>query len=329
MKKFLILIKIFLIIAIVLVSSFAFINRGKIKFYISAAKKYMSFQENLSTTSVSDMKNLTGMNNIDVKDLVYKNTNNVPLTLDIYKAKKDLPKGSPVILYVHGGSWVYGDKSIPSVLSPLLDTFRDEGFTIVSVDYELMKPGVSFDKLTSDVKDAVRWIYKNKDTYNFNTDEIGLLGISSGAHLSLLSAYTSDNEFKGDPNLANYPSKVKYVIDLLGPTDLNSLDFSKASWDLNNILNSIPNIKEVASKYSPINYVHSNAPKTLMVYSKEDSLVPYKNCTELYNKCKDNGVFVNLITLENSGHDFSKLNKEDVLSLSKGVLKFIVQNSPL
>ncbi|NOH15576.1 alpha/beta hydrolase [Clostridium cochlearium] len=327
MKKFFKLIKVLLIISIIFISSFAFINRGKIKFYISAVKKYMRFQESFSTSS--NMDNLKGMDSMDMKNLVYKNTNNVPLTLDIYKAKKELPKGSPVILYVHGGAWVYGDKNIPNIISPILDTFRDEGFTIISVDYELMKPGILFDKLTSDVKDAVRWVYKNKDAYNFNTDEIGLLGISSGAHLSLLAGYSNDNEFKGDPNLANYPSKVKYIVDLLGPTDLNSLDFSKASWDINNILNSIPNVKEVASKYSPINYVHKNAPKTLMVYSKTDSLVPYKNCTELYNQCKSNGVFVELVNLENSEHDFSNLNKEDILSLSKGILKFIVQNSPL
>lgn len=327
MKKIFKFIKVFLIVAIIFISSFAFINRGKINFYINATKKYMNFQKSFSSTS--DIETLSDMDNIDVKDIVYKNTNNIPLTLDIYKSKKELSKGSPVILYVHGGAWAYGDKSIPSILLPLLDTFRDEGFTIISVDYELMKPGISFDKLTSDVKDAVRWIYKNKDVYNFNTDEIGLLGISSGAHLSLLAGYTDDNEFKGDPNLVAYPSKVKYIIDLLGPTDLNSLDFSKASLDIENILKSTSNIKEVASKYSPINYVHKNAPKTLMIYSREDSLVPYKNCTALYDKCKNNGVFVNLITLENSGHDFSKLNREDVISLSKGVLIFIVKNSPL
>ena len=327
MRKFFKVVKIFLILFVVIVLSFAYINKGKIKFYINAAKKYMSFQETFSSTS--DMKDLNNMNTIDVKNVVYKNTNNVPLTLDMYKAKKQLPNGSPVILYVHGGAWVYGDKSIPAVLSPILDTFRDEGFTIISVDYELMKPGVSFDKPTSDVKDAVRWIYKNKDVYNFDTNEIGLLGISSGAHLSLLSGYTNDDEFKGDPKLSSYSSKVKYIIDLLGPTDLNSLDFSKASLDLNNILTSIPNVKEVASKYSPINYVHKDAPKTLMIYSKKDSLVPYTNCTELYDKCKNNRVSADVITLENSGHDFSKLKKEDVLSLSKGVLKFIVNNSSL
>ncbi|OFH99486.1 acetyl esterase [Clostridium acetireducens DSM 10703] len=327
MKRFVKILKIILIAVVIFISCFTFIYRNRIKLYINIGKKYVYLQKKLH--SDIHIKDINAMNTIYAENIVYKNTNNVPLTLDIYKSKKKLSKGSPVILYVHGGSWVYGDKSIPSALSPLLDVFREEGFTIISVEYQLMKPGVGFDKLVSDIKDAVRWVYKNQYEYNFNTNEIGILGISSGAHLSLLAAYTGDNEFKDDSNLEVYPSKVKYVIDILGPTDLNSLNFSKATWDINNILKSIPNIKYVVSKYSPINYVHENAPKTLMVYSKKDTLVSYKNSTELYNKCVENGVFVKLVTLENSSHDFSNLSKQDILLLSKEVLKFIVQNSPL
>lgn len=129
--------------------------------------------------------------------------------------------------------------------------------------------------------------------------------------------------------LEAYPSKVKYIIDFLGPTDLNTLDFSKANWDINNILKSIPNIKEVASKYSPINYINKEIPKTLMVYSKNDTLVPYKNAIDLYNKCKEKKASAKLVTLQNSSHDFSNFKKEDILLLSKEVLRFIVENSSI
>ncbi|WP_027623283.1 alpha/beta hydrolase [Clostridium lundense] len=327
MKKFFKFIKIFLLLIFILVSCFAFIYRGQIKFYVNIGKKYISLKQNVS--SIPNTKSLGKSSTADIKNVVYKNTNNVPLTLDIYKSKKGLSKGSPVIIYIHGGSWVYGNKNIPSILSPILDSFREEGFTIVSVEYELMKPGVNFDKLVSDVKDAIRWVYKNKDIYNFNTNEIGLLGISAGAHLSLLASYSNNNEFRDDKTLENYPSKVKYIIDFLGPTDLNTLDFSKVNWDINNILRSIPNISEITLKYNPVSYIHKEAPKTLMIYSKNDTIVPYKNGIELYNKCKENNIWSKLVTLENSSHDLSGLNKEDILTLSKEVLRFILQNSTI
>lgn len=327
MKKIFKFIKIFSLLIFVAISCFAFIYRDNIQLYISLGEKYTDLQRNTST--IPKTTNSHNINTTDFESVVYKNTNNVPLTLDIYKAKKQLSKSSPVLLYVHGGSWVYGNKNIPSALSPILDSFREQGFTIISVEYELMKPGVGFDKPVSDVKDAVRWVYKNKDTYNFNSNEIGVLGISSGAHLSLLACYTDDKEFRDDKNLENYPSKVKYLIDFLGPTNLNTLDFSKANWDINNILRSIPNVKDLTYRYSPVSYVHTGAPKTLMIYSKNDTLVPYKNGVELYNRCKENDVFAKLIPLENSNHDLSGLSKKDMLTLSKEVLKFILQNSSI
>lgn len=207
MKNFLKLIKMFLILALIFLCFFIFVYRGKIKLYMSIGKKYINMQRNIpSDISIDDSNS---MNTANLKDIIYKNTNNVPLTLDIYKSKKQLSKGSPVILYVHGGSWAYGNKEIPSALSPILDTFREEGFTIISIEYELMKPGVNFDKLVCDVKDSIRWIYKNKDTYNFNTKEIGILGISAGAHLSLLASYTDDGKFTDDKNFRSLSFKSK------------------------------------------------------------------------------------------------------------------------
>ncbi|MHC9344865.1 alpha/beta hydrolase fold domain-containing protein, partial [Clostridium perfringens] len=80
-------------------------------------------------------------------------------------------QGSPVLLYVHGGSWFYGNKDIPVLIAPLLDSFRKEGYTIIIVGYELATDKVDFNKQASDLKDAIRWLYKNKETYRFNTDE--------------------------------------------------------------------------------------------------------------------------------------------------------------
>lgn len=325
MKKFFKFISMLLLFIIILASFLAFMYRGKIKFFINAGKKYSNFKNNVSYMD----KNSHNMTSADYKNIIYKKQNGVSLTLDIYKAKKDLPKGSPVILYVHGGAWVYGDKNIPSIVSPLLDIFRDEGFTIISVEYELMKPNVSFSKPVSDVKDAIRWIHKNKDIYGFNENEIGVLGISAGSHLGLLASYSKNDEFLGDSSLKSYPCNVKYMVDFIGPTDLKSLDFSKGGEYINNILNSLPNMNKLSSTFSPINYVKKGCPKTLMIYSENDNLVPYENGLELYDKCKANKVWTKLVTLHNKNHNFSDINKEDLITLSKELLIFIVMNSPL
>lgn len=324
MKKFF---KYLLLFSLIFMLGFIFLYRERLCLYINISKKYYELKDNIAPVNANIEP--TELVTPDFKDVIYKNTSNSSLTLDIYSAKKKLSKGSPVILYVHGGSWVYGDKSIPSIIAPLLDTLRDEGYTIISTSYELLRKDFNFEKQTSDIKDTIRWINKNKDIYGFNSDDIGILGTSSGAHLSLLAAYSGEDEFKGDSTLTTYSSKIKYIIDFFGPTDLTTLKMDDLTWDLNNIIKATKNKEQLMKKYSPINFVNTDIPNTLIIHSKDDKLVPYENATALYEKCKQSGADVKLITLENSGHDLSNISKEDILSLLNGLFKFIISNSPL
>ncbi|MGG5460355.1 alpha/beta hydrolase fold domain-containing protein [Clostridium sp. B9] len=332
MKKFLKVLGVIFLSLIIVLGVVAYSFRAQIGFYINIGKEYLALKENPPT--IEELQNMSMSKDMDYKDIVYKDTHGKTQTLDIYGPEKKLKNGSPVILYVHGGSWVYGNKEIPEVIAPLLDAFRKEGYTVISVGYELARDKVDFYKQTADVKDAIRWVYKNKDTYGFNTDEIGVIGASAGAHLSLLATYSGNDDFVDDKELAKYPSEVKYVVDFFGPTELDTLDMSSASWDLNRSiertesqLNGEESISGYMDKYSPINYVKPNLPKTLIVHGRQDKLVPYSNSLDLYNKSKEEGNEVQILTLENSGHDFSQIDVNEVFELGLKVLNFILFNT--
>lgn len=330
MKKIVKFIGIMILIFILVTAVYLFSIRNRLSLYKSIGEKYLELAENPPV--INNIEDLNAMESMDYKDVEYKNNNGVSQTLDIYGPKKVLKGGSPVILYVHGGSWVYGDKSIPDVISPVLDSFREEGFTIISTSYELMSGEEIFDKQISDVKDTIRWIHKNKEVYGFNTNEIGVIGTSSGAHLSLMATYSEDDEFEGAEELEEYSSEVKYVIDFFGPTDLNTLDLSEASWDINQVIKSAEersSKEEIFNKYSPINYVKEDMPKTLIIHSKADNLVPYDNSVRLYDKLESTGNKVELLTLESSNHDLSGIQGEEGLKIAIQMLRFIVKNSPL
>ncbi len=107
-----------------------------------------------------------------------------------------------------------------------------------------------------------------------------------------------------------------------------------ASWDLNNSIEKTEkqlrgkeSITEYMYKYSPINYVKPNLPKTLIVHGRQDKLVPYSNSMDLYNKSKDMGNDIQILTLENSGHDFSQVDVNEVFELGFKVLNFILFNT--
>lgn len=291
------------------------------------ADKYISLRNNKWTTQGFNIEKSS--NSMNYKDVIYKNTNGVPLALDIYEPKNKVYKYSPVLLYVHGGSWVYGDKSIPDALSPILDTLREQGYTIISTSYELMRNKENFSKQISDIKDTIRWINKNSTSYNLDTNEVGIIGVSSGAHLSLMASYSKDNEFTDDMDLSNYKAKVKYLIDFAGPTDLSLLNTTSLNYDLSMIFSSLTNKDDIIKKYNPINYVNKTNPNTLIIQSNSDTVVPYKSSEKLYNKCLEVNSSAQLITLKSTAHDLSSISNEDVISLSEGLLKFVIFNSPL
>ncbi|BCZ47674.1 hypothetical protein psyc5s11_37410 [Clostridium gelidum] len=324
MKKFL---KIFFLILFISIIIFTIVFQKRIMLCYGIGEKYISLKDDIWTTKELDIT--TFSNSMNYSDVVYKNTNGVSLTLDIYGPIKQVYKSSPVLLYVHGGSFAYGDKSIPVALSPVLDTFREQGYTIISTSYELMKNTENFNKQISDVKDTIRWIYKNKSVYNIDTEEIGVIGVSSGAYLSLMASYSNDEDFVGDTQLSNYPSKVKYLIDFSGPTDLSLLNTTDLNFDLSKIFSSITNKDNIIKKFNPMTYVTSTIPNTLIIHSNLDTMVPYESSKKLYDKCIESNAKAELITLNSTAHDLSTISTDDIVSISEGLLKFVIFNSPL
>ncbi|WP_143315020.1 alpha/beta hydrolase [Clostridium sp. HBUAS56017] len=326
MKKFL---KYFLLVSLISIIFITIIFRQRLSLYYDIYRQYDLYKNEFSSLDSSSL--LVGANTDDLKKetIQYKNTKNTPVYLDIYRPENIPSKGSPVILYVHGGSWAYGNSEFPKVLSPILKSFLNQGYTIISVSYELLNKNVNFSKQVSDVKDSIRWIYKNKTTYNFNVNEIGVIGISAGAHLSLLATYSDNEEFVDDGSLKEYPYKIKYLIDFFGPTDLSSLDENLAIKESIPFISSIKNKDEYIKKFSSINYVKEGLPKTLIVHSKADTMVPYTNSSNLYDSSKAFGNKVSLVTLNNTDHDLSNLGDEDLKNLIFKVLTFMINNSPL
>lgn len=282
-----------------------------------------------SNESVTTLGNLTDYyttTSMDIKNIKYKESISKNVFLDIYKSDIE-DKPSPVILYVHGGSWVYGDNGIPKGLDPLLNAFNKRGYTIISVSYELLKENVPLENPIIDVKDSIRWIYKNKEKYNFDTDNIGIMGISSGAHLALMASYSGEDKFQGDKELRNYSSKVKYLIDIFGPTELSTLDIASIDEEYKEDIESIVDSWETLGKYTPINYISTHTPKTLIIHSEEDEIVPYENAKILYNKLKDNNIKTKLLTLKSGSHYFTGFNKFELTALCFEVLKFLDINN--
>jgi acetyl esterase/lipase len=288
---------------------------------------YMELKNsNKSIETLGQLTNYYVTNSMDIKRLKYKESESNDVFLDIYRSELN-DDASPVILYVHGGSWIYGDNGIPTGLEPIIKAFNKEGYTIVSVSYELLKDDTPIENPIKDVKDAIRWIYKNKTTYNFDTENIGILGISSGAHLGLMASYSKDDDFIGDTDLSKYSSKISYIIDVFGPTDLSSLDISSVGEEYTKEIENLLKSTTTLNNYNPIKYISKSSPSTLIIHSKTDEIVPYKNATSLYSELIYRGIKTKLLTLNSGSHYFNGYTQSEISALVFEILKFLDLNN--
>ena len=134
---------------------------------------------------------LTTPSDIDRFDNIIYGTDNKWQSLDIYRPK-DLPNPSPVIVSVHGGGWVYGNKEIYQFYCMNL---AQRGFCVVNFSYRLA-PKHRFPAALEDTNAVFEWLIKNADRYGFDTNNIFALGDSAGAQiLAIYSCILTNPEY--------------------------------------------------------------------------------------------------------------------------------------
>ncbi len=108
--------------------------------------------------------------------------------LDVYRLKEH-KESSPVIVNVHGGGWVYGDKELYQYYCMNL---AQRGFTVVNFTYHLA-PEYKFPTSIEDTNLVFEWVLKNADKYGMDTDNIFAVGDSAGAQMLAIYACIHTN----------------------------------------------------------------------------------------------------------------------------------------
>lgn len=132
-------------------------------------------------------------------------------TLDIYPA----PTGTvaPIVITVHGGGWVRGDNSGKRITC-ITQRLHELGYAVFSINYRQATPqqdGVPMQ--TNDITLATRWVKANGGNYGGDTNNITLLGGSSGAQLVALAGLLMNQK---------QPGLLRGVIEMSGVMDFPS-----------------------------------------------------------------------------------------------------------
>lgn len=124
--------------------------------------------------------------NVDYYDKV-KYGNDALQYVNIYKNKDN--KKRPLLIYIHGGSWVSG---ITEMRNQYIMKWAEKGFNTASISYSYA-PQKVFPSQLQEMFDAVDFLYDNRDKYNFDFDNLVIAGESAGGYfISYLASVLSD-----------------------------------------------------------------------------------------------------------------------------------------
>jgi len=110
----------------------------------------------------------------------------------------------PVILYFHGGGWVFADRKVYD--GGARGLAKQANAIVVSVDYRLA-PEHKFPAAHDDALAAYRWLTSNAKSINGDPQRLALAGESAGGNLALATAIAAHHAELTQPKhvLAVYP----------------------------------------------------------------------------------------------------------------------------
>jgi len=225
--------------------------------------------------------------------------------MDIYLPAGRSSSKTKVMIMMHGGAWGSGDKIDFNAYVDSLKK-REPSYAIFNINYRLSTNGTNtFPAQENDVKAAIEFIYSKRNDYAIS-DKFVLLGGSAGGHLALLQGYKYDN-----------PVKVKAIVDFFGPTDMVDIYNNPASPFIPaSIIATIVGATPVtnASLYqqsSPVNFVTSQSPPTIILHGGLDPLVSPNQSIALRNKLQIAGVTYQYVFYPTEAHGWAGASMTD------------------
>ena len=195
--------------------------------------------------------------------------------LDIYHPREPREGGFPVLLQVHGGGWMIGEKEQQA--KPLMYHLAQRGWLCVAINYRL-SPSAAFPAHIVDVKKSIAWIRENIAEYGGNPDFIAITGGSAGGHLSSLAALTP-NYAPYQPEFEEVDTSVQAAVPFYGVYDFLDRFDIRSEMSMEKMLAdkvmqcTREQDPQLWDEGSPLSNVNENAPPMFVIHGTHDSLV--------------------------------------------------------
>lgn len=220
--------------------------------------------------------NIKTVNSISVeKDVVYNDTLPDVCTLDIYCPPLKGRDKYPVLVDVHGGGWITGDKYWRRGLNR---AFADMGLCVISPNYGL-SPRFKYPECVKHLFACFKWICDHAEERRLDLDNVLITGDSAGGQLAcLVLAIQNNAEVKARIGAVDSPLRFKGGMLVCGAYDPDSMAKNILSNKLFLEMTGYgrKHLREFKDYdlMNPVNFVDKDFPADVMVaYGRFDAFV--------------------------------------------------------
>jgi acetyl esterase/lipase len=261
------------------------------------------------------------------------------LKADVYRRADDIVR--PVVIWIHGGALILGDRSLSPQAGTLEGRLLKAGYAVVSIDYRLA-PHVKLPAIIEDVQDACTWVRnKGPKLFHIDPDKIAVAGGSAGGYLTLMTGFRVkprpkvlvslwgygdiDGAWysKPDPFYRKQPLVSKEEADKQGGGKLYLYLRQQGLWPKKLTGRDPATEPRAFDPFCPVRNVTRKYPPTLLVHGDKDTDVPYEQSVAMAMELKRQRVEHKLIRLAGAGHGLSKANAKAVAQTHARVVAFL------
>lgn len=245
-------------------------------------------------------------------DVVYRASLMRRQRLDTYEPLAPAPDGrAPVVIFLHGGSWIHGDRVTIRVVDRFLRRMREAGYFVIAPDYTTSVLRGLRGPLAN-VEAAIRWVADQADHYGYDPHNIGLYGVSAGGHLALMAASTMS-----DPGLS-----FAFVFAECAPSDLVALRDGEA-FEHSGRLRVFAERRLEA--LSPVNHVTAGLPPVLLFHGGQDQVVDIRQSERYAAALGEVGAAVEFVRYPDGDHGFLNLPDDVWYQQETRALRFFAE----
>jgi acetyl esterase/lipase len=208
---------------------------------------------------------------------------------DLYLPANRSESKTKTLILVHGGGWTEGDKANMDYAVDIIKINLPE-YAIANINYRLATATIS--AFPMQIEDLQAVVTKLKNENYGISDDFGFIGVSAGAHLSMLYSY-------------GYDASIKMVCSIVGPTNFTDTNYTSNPFMVN-LFQMATGVSYASNptfyqQISPIYKVTAASQPTIMLYGNTDPLIPTTQCTAMVNKLNEFGIY-NEFKIFNGGH---------------------------